>query len=134
VVGQELFWAATIPEGDRLNVSAISGLTLNHLRLAALLASTFEDTAMKASFLTALMAASILAEPALAQSPPTNAPAPAPTVAAPAILPGAPVAPLTSGDAQFVQSQIEGNMAEYQAGQLALQRSQNQYVLTLHKR
>jgi predicted outer membrane protein len=89
---------------------------------------------MKASFLTALMAASILAEPALAQSPPTNAPAPAPTVAAPAILPGAPVAPLTSGDAQFVQSQIEGNMAEYQAGQLALQRSQNQYVLTLHKR
>jgi putative membrane protein len=128
VVGQELFWAATIPEGDRLNVSAISGLTLNHFRLAALLASTFEDTAMKASFLTALMAASILAEPALAQSPPTNAPAPAPTVAAPAILPGAPVAPLTSGDAQFVQSQIEGNMAEYQAGQLALQRSQNQDV------
>ncbi|MGC1411595.1 MAG: DUF4142 domain-containing protein [Acetobacteraceae bacterium] len=83
---------------------------------------------MKTSFLTALLAASILAEPALAQSPPTTVPAPPPTVAAPAVLPGAPVAPLTSRDAQFVQSQIEGNMAEYQAGQLALQQSRNQDV------
>jgi putative membrane protein len=101
---------------------------MNHFSLAALLASTFEDTAMKTAFLTALMAASTLAAPAFAQSPPTTAPAPPPTVAAPAILPGAPVAPLTSGDAQFVQSQMEGNMAEYQAGQLALQRSRNQDV------
>ena len=83
---------------------------------------------MKTSFLTALLAASILAEPALAQSPPTTVPAPPPTVAAPAVPPGAPVAPLTSRDAQFVQSQIEGNMAEYQAGQLALQQSRNQDV------
>jgi putative membrane protein len=83
---------------------------------------------MKTSFLTALLAASILAEPALAQSPATTVPAPPPTVAAPAVLPGAPVAPLTSRDAQFVQSQIEGNMAEYQAGQLALQQSRNQDV------
>ena len=83
---------------------------------------------MKTSFLTALLAASILAEPALAQSPPTMAPAPPPTVAAPAVLPGAPVAPLTSVDAQFVQSQIEDNTAQYQAGQLALQQSQNQDV------
>ncbi len=83
---------------------------------------------MKTSFLTALLAASILAEPALAQSPPTMAPAPPPTVAAPAVLPGAPVAPLTSVDAKFVQSQIEDNTAAYQAGQLALQQSQNQDV------
>jgi putative membrane protein len=111
-----------------LHVSAISWLGLNHFHLAALLASTFEDMAMKTSLLTALLAASILAEPAFAQSPSTTVPAPAPTVAAPAVLPGAPVAPLTSRDAQFVQSQIEGNMAEYQAAQLALQRSQNQDV------
>jgi predicted outer membrane protein len=117
-----------VPDRDTLNVSAISGLASNHFRLAALLTRTIEDTAMKTSYLAALLAASILAEPAFAQSPPTTAPAPAPTVAAPAVLPGAPVAPLTSGDAQFVQSQIEGNMAEYQAGQLALQHSQNQDV------
>ena len=39
---------------------------------------------MKTSLLTALLAASILAEPAFAQSPSTTVPAPAPTVAAPA--------------------------------------------------
>jgi putative membrane protein len=113
---------------ERNNVSAISGPALNHFPLAALLASTFEDTAMKTSFLTALLAASILAEPAFAQSQPTMPPAPPPTVGAPALAPGAPVAPLTSVDTQFVQNQIEDNMAEFQAGQLALQHSQNQDV------
>jgi len=83
---------------------------------------------MKTSFLTALLAASILAEPAFAQSQPTMPPAPPPTVGAPALVPGAPVAPLTSVDTQFVQNQIEDNMAEFQAGQLALQHSQNQDV------
>jgi len=83
---------------------------------------------MKTSFFTALLAASILAEPAFAQSQPTMPPAPPPTVGAPALVPGAPVAPLTSVDTQFVQNQIEDNMAEFQAGQLALQHSQNQDV------
>jgi putative membrane protein len=84
--------------------------------------------AMKSSIHTALLAASILAEPALAQSPPTTVPAPPPTVTAPAVVPGAPVAPLTRGDEQFVVAQLEGNMAEIQAGQLALKNSHNQDV------
>ena len=80
------------------------------------------------SIYIALLAASILAEPALAQAPPTTAPAPAPTVTAPAVIPGAAVAPLTTGDEHFVVAQLEGNMAEIQAGQLALKNSQNQEV------
>jgi putative membrane protein len=80
------------------------------------------------SIYIALVAASILAEPAFAQAPPTTAPAPAPTVTAPAVIPGAPVAPLTTGDEHFVVAQLEGNMAEIQAGQLALKNSQNQEV------
>ena len=75
------------------------------------------------SIYIALVAASILAEPAFAQAPPTTAPAPAPTVTAPAVIPGAPVAPLTTGDEHFVVAQLEGNMAEIQAGQLALKNS-----------
>ena len=63
-----------------------------------------------------------------AQAPPTTAPAPAPTVTTPAVVPGAPVAPLTTGDEHFVVAQLEGNMAEIQAGQLALKNSQNQEV------
>jgi len=84
---------------------------------------------MRSSFAIALSAASILVAPAFAQSPPgATAPAQAPSVTAPAVVPGAPVAPLTDTDARFVQTQTENNMAEYQAAQLALQRSHNQNV------
>lgn len=95
---------------------------------SALLPKHIEDMAMKSSISAALMAASILAEPAFGQAPPTNAPAPPPTVTAPAVVPGAPAAPLTTGDEQFVMAQLEGNMAEIQAGQLALKNSHNQDV------
>jgi putative membrane protein len=84
---------------------------------------------MRFSFPIALSAASILVAPAFAQSPPpVLPPAPAPTVTAPSVAPGAPVSPLSDSDARFVQTQTENNMAEYQAAQLALQRSQNQNV------
>jgi len=84
---------------------------------------------MRSSFPIALSVASILVAPAFAQSPPAvTAPAPAPSVTAPSVVPGAPVAPLTDTDARFVQTQTENNMAEFQAAQLALQRSQNQNV------
>jgi len=84
---------------------------------------------MRSSLPIALSAASILVAPAFAQSPPAvTAPAPAPSVTAPTVVPGAPVAPLTDTDARFVQTQTENNMAEFQAAQLALQRSQNRNV------
>jgi putative membrane protein len=85
---------------------------------------------MRWSFPLALLAASVLANSGFAQSPSPNvrAPAPPPTVPAPAVVPGAPVAPLTASDARFVETQIENNMAESQAAQLALQRSRDQNV------
>ena len=83
---------------------------------------------MKSAVYAAMLAASILAEPAFGQAPPTTAPAPPPTVTAPAIVPGAPVAPLTTGDEQFMMAQLEGNMAEIQVAQLALQNGHNQAV------
>jgi len=84
---------------------------------------------MRSWFPIALLAASILVAPAFAQSPPAvTAPTPAPAVTAPSVAPGAPVPPLTDTDAQFVQAQTENNIAELQAAQLALQRSQNQNV------
>ena len=84
---------------------------------------------MRFSFPIAAAAASIWVAPAFAQSlPAVTAPAPAPTVTAPAVVPGAPVSPLSDTDVRFVQTQVENNMAEDQAAQLALQRSQNQNV------
>jgi putative membrane protein len=86
---------------------------------------------MTPSFWVALWTASVSVSPGLvlAQAPPaTNVPAPPPTVTAPAVLPGAPIAPLTDSDTQFVLAQTENNIAEFQAAQLALQRSQNQSV------
>jgi putative membrane protein len=80
---------------------------------------------MKTPFGAALLAASVLAAPAFAQTMP---PAPPPTATAPAVIPGAPVPPLTSRDTRFVQTALEGNMAEIQAAQLALQHSQDQAV------
>jgi putative membrane protein len=47
---------------------------------------------------------------------------------APAIVPGAPVAALTARDAGFIAAQLENNMADVVAAQLALQRSQNPNV------
>ena len=77
------------------------------------------------SFAAALAIAS-LAGGALAQSPPvTNVPAPSPTVTAPAVVPGAPVAALTDRDAQFIAEQLEDNVAEVLAAQRALEHSQN---------
>jgi putative membrane protein len=49
-------------------------------------------------------------------------------VTAPAVVPGAPVAALTDRDAQFVAVQLESNMAQVQAAQRALERSQNPSV------
>lgn len=84
---------------------------------------------MKAPSLTAVLVLTGVAGGAFAQSPPaTNVPAPPPTVAAPAIVPGAPVAALTDRDAQFIAAQLENNMAEVTVAQLALQRSQNPSV------
>ena len=83
---------------------------------------------MKLSFFTPL-ALSAMAELAFAQSPPaTNVPAPPPTVTAPAVIPGAPVTALTDRDRRFVVTQLEDNMAELQAAQLAMQHSQNPNV------
>jgi putative membrane protein len=84
---------------------------------------------MRSSPFTAVLAFSFLAGAALAQSPPaTNVPAPPPTMTAPAIVPGAPVAALTARDAGFIAAQLENNMADVVAAQLALQRSQNPNV------
>ncbi|HEY2616761.1 MAG TPA: DUF4142 domain-containing protein [Acetobacteraceae bacterium] len=66
---------------------------------------------------------------AFAQSPPaTNVPAPPPTVTAPAVVPGAPVAALTQRDAEFIGAQLESNMAQVMAAQRALEHSQNPNV------
>src|SRR5262249_42570144 len=78
---------------------------------------------------TAALGFATLAGAAFAQSPPaTDVPAPPPTVTAPAVVPGAPVAALTDQDAQFVAVQLESNMAQVQAAQRALERSQNPSV------
>ena len=55
-------------------------------------------------------------------------PAPPPTVTAPAIVPGAAVAALTARDAGFIAAQLENNMAEVLAAQLALERSEDPNV------
>ena len=76
-----------------------------------------------------ILSTAISAGPTLAQSPPAvTVPAPPPTVTAPAVLPGAPMAPLTDADTRFLLAQVENNVAEFQAAQLALQHSQNQTV------
>jgi putative membrane protein len=84
---------------------------------------------MKSLSFTAVVMVTALAGAAFAQSPPaTNMPAPPPTVTAPAVVPGAPVAALTDRDANFISAQLENNMAEVAAAQLALERSQNPNV------
>lgn len=84
---------------------------------------------MRSSPFTAVLALTVLAGEALAQPPPaTNVPAPPPTITAPAVVPGAPVAALTERDAQFIAAQLENNMAEVLAAQLALEHSQNPNV------
>ena len=84
---------------------------------------------MRPSYWVVLLTASVAPGLALAQSPPAvTVPAPPPAVAAPAVIPGAPIAPLTDADTQFVLAQTANNSAEFQAAQLALQRSQNQSV------
>ncbi len=115
-------------EGQWLNVFAIFAARLEPFPRVRIMAGHLEDMVMKSAIHTALLAASILAEPAFAQAPPTTAPAPPPTATAPAMVPGAPVAPLTTGDDQFVVAQLDGNTAEIQAGQLALKNSHNQDV------
>jgi putative membrane protein len=84
---------------------------------------------MRSSPFTAALALTVWAGAAVAQSPPdTNVPAPPPTVTAPAVVPGAPVAALTERDAQFIAAQLENNMAEVLAAQRALEHSQNASV------
>jgi putative membrane protein len=84
---------------------------------------------MRSSSFTAALAFTSLAGVAFAQSPPaTNVPAPPPTVTAPAVVPGAPVAALTEKDAQFIAAQLENNMAEVLMAQRALEYSRNPSV------
>ena len=84
---------------------------------------------MRSPSFTAALLFTSLAGAAFAQSPPaTNVPAPPPTVTAPAIVPGAPVAALTERDAQFIAAQLENNMAVVLVAQRALARSQNPNV------
>ena len=84
---------------------------------------------MRSSPFAAALTLTVLAGAAVAQSPPaTNVPAPPPTITAPAVVPGAPVAALTERDAQFIAAQLENNMAEVLAAQRALERSQNASV------
>ena len=84
---------------------------------------------MRSSLFTAALTFTVLAGAAVAQSPPaTNVPAPPPTITAPAVVPGAPVAALTERDAQFIAAQLENNMAEVLAAQRALEHSQNASV------
>ncbi len=82
---------------------------------------------MRTTFAAALLAASVLAAPAFAQSTIVPMPqAPAATVKSPPT--GSVVSPLTAHDQQFVRAALEGNMAEIQAAQLALKVSQDQNV------
>ena len=84
---------------------------------------------MRSSSFTAVVMFTALTGAAFAQSPPAvSVPAPPPTVTAPAIVPGAPVVALTDRDLNFISAQLENNMAEVAAAQLALQRSQNTSV------
>ena len=84
---------------------------------------------MRSSPFAAALTLTVLAGAAVAQSPPaTNVPAPPPTITAPAVVPGAPVAALTERDAQFIAAQLEHNMAEVLAAQRALEHSQNASV------
>jgi putative membrane protein len=84
---------------------------------------------MRLSLFTTALVFTGLAGVAFAQTPPaTNVPAPPPTVTAPAVVPGAPVAALTQRDAEFIAAQLESNMAEVLAAQRALEHSQNPNV------
>ena len=84
---------------------------------------------MRSSPFTAALALTVLAGAAVAQSPPaTNVPAPPPTITAPAVVPGAPVAALSARDAGFIAAQLESNMAVVLAAQRALEHSQNASV------
>jgi putative membrane protein len=84
---------------------------------------------MRTSFAAALLTASILAAPAFAQTTIIPMPpAPVTNASGPPMATGIPASPLTSDDTQFVRAQLEGNMADIQIAQLALQRSQDQNV------
>ncbi len=84
---------------------------------------------MRPSFFAAAGIFAVLAGGAFAQSSPlTNVPAPPPTVTAPAVVPGAPVAALTDRDAAFIAMQLENNMVEIAAARQALEHSQNPNV------
>jgi putative membrane protein len=84
---------------------------------------------MKLTFGAALLTASMLAAPAFAQiTVIPMPPAPTPTATGPAVGPNTPVTPLTSADTKFVRAQLEGNLAEIQMAQLALQKSQDQNI------
>jgi putative membrane protein len=84
---------------------------------------------MRLSFAAGLLAASMLAAPAFAQSTIIPMPpAPAPTATGPQLPTAIPATPLTGADTKFVSAQLEGNMAEIQMAQLALQKSQDQNI------
>jgi putative membrane protein len=84
---------------------------------------------MRLSFSAALLAASMLAAPAFAQTTIIPMPpAPAPTATGPQIPTAIPATPLTAADTRFVEAQLEGNLAEIDMAKLAIQRSQDQNI------
>jgi putative membrane protein len=84
---------------------------------------------MRLSFSAALLAASMLAAPAFAQTTIIPMPpAPAPTATGPAMPTAIPATPLTAADTRFVEAQLEGNLAEIDLAKLAIQRSQDQNI------
>jgi putative membrane protein len=85
---------------------------------------------MRTTFSASLLAACVLAAPAFAQTTTQPLP-PAPAVGAvapPQAAPYAPATPLTAADTHFVSAQLEGNLMEVKAGQLALQDSRDQDI------
>jgi putative membrane protein len=84
---------------------------------------------MRTPFAAALLAATLLAGPAFAQTTIIPMPpAPLPTASGPPMATGIPASPLTEKDTRFVRMQLQGNYAEIQLAQLALQKSQDQNI------
>jgi putative membrane protein len=84
---------------------------------------------MKIAFGAALLAASILAAPAFAQTTIIPMPAaPAPSAVGPPMASGIPASPLTSGDTLFIKSELQANFSQIQVARLALLNSQDQNI------
>jgi putative membrane protein len=84
---------------------------------------------VKISHAALFLASAMFVTPAVAQiTIIPMPPAPQPIAVGPPLATGIPQTPLTSVDAQFVQGQLDGNMAEIKLAQLALNKSQDQNI------